>query len=346
MFAGSSGDLWFGFGCADFDLGTLVGMNDLWQFQKSTSHWIWRSGCSENAYDAYHYYGPVGEELEENQPAARYSQAAYMDREDNLWIFGGYGWIDMGSGSWKWLTTGYLNDLWRYSIARNRWTWVSGCYAASPAPAYGTKGVFSLNNFPGGRGGAAMIVDSDGSAWVGYGYGWSSSSMSWLNDFWQWKEGFGWAWHSGSTDAGSSAQYNYGTLDTPSVNNAPPGRTAPAMALDHANNLFLYGGTGYISYPWLVWSNTFGDLWRLNKFLRCSAGQYKASPAENACSTCPAGTSSVVSFTAGISACLCPIGKAGKRGMCTQCPAGTYSDVQGLTACKNCPAGVTGALLE
>jgi len=105
------------------------------------------------------------------------------------------------------------------------------------------------------------------------------------------------------------------------------------MAIDNSNNLFVFGGFGpYDS------SATFADLWRMNEFLRCPAGRYKASPAEDVCSTCPYPSVSKSSFTAGIAACYCPAGYAGSSGTCQQCAPGYYS-AAGQTSCTPCPAG-------
>jgi hypothetical protein len=46
---------------------------------------------------------------------------------------------------------GYLNDLWMYNISSNAWTWVSGSNTADVVGVYGTKGISSVNNYPGGR---------------------------------------------------------------------------------------------------------------------------------------------------------------------------------------------------
>ena len=48
--------------------------------------------------------------------------------------------------------TGYLNDLWRYRVSDNTWTWFSGSNTeVNLVGVYGEKTVPSANNYPGGR---------------------------------------------------------------------------------------------------------------------------------------------------------------------------------------------------
>ena len=44
-----------------------------------------------------------------------------------------------------------MNDLWSFSIETNEWTWISGSDSEEVYGIYGTKGVPSINNYPGAR---------------------------------------------------------------------------------------------------------------------------------------------------------------------------------------------------
>ena len=55
---------------------------------------------------------------------------------------------------------GYLNDLWRYRVSDNTWTWMSGSNTINQEGVYDEKGVPDKSNVPGARYGAAGWFDS------------------------------------------------------------------------------------------------------------------------------------------------------------------------------------------
>ena len=83
-----------------------------------------------------------------------------------------------------------MNDLWKYSITNNTWTWISGSDVADEQGfycfliyfifniffkikgIYGTKGISSSNNIPGARLGSSSWIDNNGNFWLfgGHGY--------------------------------------------------------------------------------------------------------------------------------------------------------------------------------
>jgi hypothetical protein len=79
-------------------------------------------------------YGNKGIASPANKPGARYASVGWTDKTGNLWLFGG---------------DGETNDLWRYHISSNTWTWISGDSTENAQGFYGTKGVSSrLINLP------------------------------------------------------------------------------------------------------------------------------------------------------------------------------------------------------
>ena len=54
---------------------------------------------------------------------------------------------------------GWLNDFWMFNISNSQWTWVSGGNTLSVPGAYGTKGIPSIGNYPGGRFDHSMIFN-------------------------------------------------------------------------------------------------------------------------------------------------------------------------------------------
>lgn len=102
----NSNTLWLfaGNGYASVGTGNL---NDLWKFNIAAGHWTWVAGS--NATNQVGVYGTQGTAATANAPGARADAAAWIDSSDNLWLFGGLGYGNVGTG------TGKLNDRWRYA---------------------------------------------------------------------------------------------------------------------------------------------------------------------------------------------------------------------------------------
>ena len=69
---------------------------------------------------------------------------------------------------------GWLNDLWMFNISSTEWAWLSGNETANAVGVYGTKGIPSINNYPGRRIGHSMAIDSTKNClyvFGGLGYG-------------------------------------------------------------------------------------------------------------------------------------------------------------------------------
>jgi N-acetylneuraminic acid mutarotase len=101
----ASGNLWL-FGGTGYDgNGAQGALADLWEYQVSTSEWIWMGGSQTRASPGS--YGTQGVGALGNTPGARAGGAAWMDTSGNFWLFGGAG-LAMTS------TAGPLNDLWQF----------------------------------------------------------------------------------------------------------------------------------------------------------------------------------------------------------------------------------------
>jgi hypothetical protein len=163
-----------------------------------------------------------------NAPSARMGGVSWTDSAGSLWLFAGYGWLpppDLG------LEPGKLNDLWKYSPIEGTWT----CVSSNGAVSFGTKGVASPSNLPPGGDGASTWFDtSGGKLWLfGGGY----------NALWQYDLGSGnWIWVNGSSTPGATGVY--GAQGTPAPANVPGARAGSASWIDHAGNLWLFGGGG------------------------------------------------------------------------------------------------------
>ena len=142
--------------------------NDLWEFHASAltpdftasaGQWTWQSGSATAAVDQNGIYPPTANPY----PGARTNAVSWTDASGNFWLFGGFG--KDGAG-----TLGFLNDLWEYT--GGVWTFVSGSSLANQIGiGYGTPGVASGTNVPGGRQEAVGWADAAGNLWLFGGEG-------------------------------------------------------------------------------------------------------------------------------------------------------------------------------
>lgn len=214
---------------------------DLWRWDGT--YWTWMSGTSSTSTNGT--YGTQGVASASNQPGGRRFAVAWKDDSDNFWLFGGLGRGATGG-------TGRLNDLWKWD--GSNWTWISGSNSVNQTGVYGTQGVTSASNVPGGRDRAIGGKDAEGNFLLfgGDGYNATSSTGN-LNDIWKW-DGSNWTWMGGTTtlnDAGT-----YGTKGESYTSAVPRGRSRSSGVSDSNGNFFIFGGN----------SSTGGlnDFWRIN----------------------------------------------------------------------------------
>jgi N-acetylneuraminic acid mutarotase len=171
----SSGNPWLfgGYGLSASAQGFL---NDLWEFNFSTSEWTWMAGSS--SVNQFGQYGTLGTPAAGNTPGARFSASSWYDSNGKLWLFGGYGYY----GNYPY---NLLNDLWLFDPATNEWAWRGGKSSLQPGQ-YGTLGTPGAENIPGGRYGTATWTDGGSHYWLfgGYGSGGETLDIGELNDLW------------------------------------------------------------------------------------------------------------------------------------------------------------------
>jgi N-acetylneuraminic acid mutarotase len=98
-----SGNLWL-LGGEGFDsTGNQGWLNDLWKY--NGTNWTWVSGS--NTVNQSGSYGTEGVAAAGNVPGGRYWSISWIDKNGNLWLFGGWGYDSAGN-------YGDMNDLWRY----------------------------------------------------------------------------------------------------------------------------------------------------------------------------------------------------------------------------------------
>src|SRR5205085_10444501 len=99
-------------------------------------------------------FGTQGIPSANDNPPGFYEAAEWKGKDGAFWFYGGW-------------NGGEYNDVWRYNIQSNEWTWMKGNGSAGIYPVYGMKGSFDAANTPGNQEWcAASWVDTAGKFWL------------------------------------------------------------------------------------------------------------------------------------------------------------------------------------
>ena len=148
--------------------------------------------------------------------------------------------------------------MWKYNPNTNQWTSVNG---PTSGAVYGSKGIGSSSNIPGGRRNAIGWKDAGANFWLMGGQNFISGDnvRKEFNDLWKYNPATNiWTWISG--DNIRTQNGIYGTRGVASAANKPGARHSAVSWTDAAGNLWLMGGSGYASST----SGGLNDLWKFN----------------------------------------------------------------------------------
>jgi len=264
----ASGNLWL-FGGSGFDgSGNFGDMGDLWRYNITSGQWAWMKGPSSP--DQNGVYGSIGVPAALNNPGGRYLANTWNDGSGNLWLGGGLGFD--GSGGFE----DYLNDLWKYNMTTNQWTWVKGTSVSGQPGTYGTQGTASPSNVPGSRIGSFSWTDASGNLFLFGGMGYDGSSvLDFLNDLWQYNTTSNqWTWLKGSNSTVQPG--TYGTQGVAAPGNVAGARAAGNNWTDNSNNLWLFGGFGFDSGS--QDPDDMNDLWKISTCITNPVVSISGSP--------------------------------------------------------------------
>jgi hypothetical protein len=246
--------------------------------------WTWTAGSSTIGFNDGQagVYGTLGTPSPTNFPGGREQPVLWTDKSGIVWFFGGQGYDSNGIG-------GLLNDLWKLDPtqgANGEWTWMGGSNVLPPGAGlgntpsgepgiYGTLGMPSPANVPGGREQTANWIDAPGNLWLFGGIGIDAAGgYGSLNDLWKFDPTLGtngeWTWMGGSSTA-INVSGVYGALGTPASTNIPGGRYGAMSWIDAGGNFWLYGGNGYASTTTNGYLN---DLWMYTPGANGSIGNW------------------------------------------------------------------------
>lgn len=215
-----SGDLWL---LVWEDV--FVGMGTLWRYEMASNMWVWEHGNIPANYgiqgvpSALNFPGLMAE-----------SPVTWVDDQGDLWLFDAY-----NSGV-----------MWKYNIASNMWTWMSG--AVGGAAVYGAQGIADADNQPGGGMAYTHWKRDDGTFYLYFGCTqFITPGMTWENIMWKFDPTVNqWAWVAGSTTANLPSTFS--DQCTFSVDNLP-GNSIEQTACwkDECDHFFAYHATeGYL----------------------------------------------------------------------------------------------------
>ena len=249
----ASGNLWLYGGYGYPESGAAGMLNDLWKYDPVTNNWTWVNG--DKTINNTGNYGTKGVAAPSNKPGARYLGASWIDNSGNLWLFGGNGYAST-------TTFGSMNDLWKYNIATNMWTWINGDNTISNTGVYGTRGVSSSTNKPGARNRFNQMIgriDAAGYFWMFGGAGYAgTNTYGALNDLWKYNTANNeWTWVSGDNTVSNLGVY--GTMGTPAPANKPGARDGGVCWFDTGGKFWLFGGGYDVSGGWTF---KLSDLWK------------------------------------------------------------------------------------
>lgn len=234
----NNNNLWMFAGCDE----NTTDMNNLWMYNISTNEWTWMHGA--NFPNSSGNPGVMGVPDPANEPAARHeSTCSWVDGNGDLWTFGGYG-------------SNQTDDLWRYNIATNTWTWMKGDPINPDPPVYGTMGVPDPSNTPGARNSYSRWADKNGNLWLFGGVFYAAGTYS---DIWKYSIATNeWTWMKGPNFTDDTGVYGTQCIED-SLNSPPSHNENRSCWMDSCGNFWAFGGvlaTG--TYP------AKNDLWKYN----------------------------------------------------------------------------------
>ena len=222
----AQGNFWI-FGGVRHVLNIVDAYSDLWKYDPTNNTWTWVKGPGTPTQEGV--YGVKGVPSLSNNPGARaWGCFSWTDGNGDFWLYGGDG-LDAAG------TEHLLNDLWRYNIANNEWTWMNGdsvLTTFSITSVYGNYQQFTDSTNPGS-------TWEETSAWVHNG------NTLWLYDaldLWEYDILINqWAWMKGPQLQNYTGGH-YGIMGVADSLNLPPARSSFASWQDANGHFYIFGG--------------------------------------------------------------------------------------------------------
>ena len=139
--------------------------------------------------------------------------------------------------------------------------WMNGSSTINQNGTYGTQGVYSASNTPGGRWGAITWKDASGIFWFFGGEGYASTGGAGrTSDLWKYDPSINqWMWVKGPNTIDNNG--TYGSKGVAAAGNNPGAREVADNWIDNSGNFWIFGGFGRAASGG---NNYLNDLWKYN----------------------------------------------------------------------------------
>ena len=227
--------------------------SDIWCYDTKTDNWTF-VGDKGNTPS----YTDLMTESLTAHPGKRSRMASAVDKNGNLWVFGGDTY-DLGFHTGR-------NDLWKFNTITNLWTWMGGSSTHSSAGSYQNP---SQPNWPRARYRTRGWFDEDGNYWIFGGFFYDGVNDPYpLNDMWKYNLADKvWTCETGNCNGlnpSNAASGNYpATVGLSSTTYSPRARGDFAFWSDYDGNFWLFGGTDGDQHA-THGSSALSDTWKYN----------------------------------------------------------------------------------
>jgi hypothetical protein len=227
-------------------------MSDLWRFNISTNNWTWINGPILVNQPAV--YGTLYHPDSTNTPGARAVYSKWKDCNGDFWLFGGL------MNFYNNLT---FNDMWRYNIASNKWTWMGGTNTLNNSGTIGALCATNSTNVPQSRFENRACWTRGVGNFELYGGSIDTNGFYSYSDIWDFSVSTGeWTLIAGYSNLNIGG--TYGTRTVSNANNLPAARMGSIGWKDNNGFLWLFGG-------WDYQGNYHNDMWRYVPDTTCPA---------------------------------------------------------------------------
>jgi hypothetical protein len=324
--------------------------SDLWQFNVTTKIWTWIAGPSTlNVGPTYTGADAV--------PSGRCEHQGFIHYKNRtLYMFGGYG-LDFQA------IISNLNDLWKFELSTQQWTFIRGSYYSDDPGTYGQLGVPSDSNDPAARTSPHFWFDEN--RLEAYMFGGLDYSYV-RNDFWKLNlVSSQWTWLGGNDTMNGNG--SYGVMGQFSSSNYPPSRWR-SMFWQESSYFLMFGGQNSVENVndlWIYWTDVEAWAWVSGPADFKGNGSYGTKGTESEIFLPSSVSMSAFAHTAGsfnsfmfyggyindsiasddlwsfrIIANPCPRGTfIGVNDSCNYCPVAMFAAETNASACSSCVGG-------
>ncbi len=228
----NAGNLWFYGGIGD----GFNNYGDLWKYEIASDIWTLMKGDTIPNHKGSYGFKGISNVI--NNPGCRFGNLSWKETNGDLWLFGG---LKNDTGSFY----NQKNDLWKYSITTNMWTWMNGDSIKNAFGNLGLKCISSIANQLRGQWSTdACWSDGCGNFWT-FGGVTLNPIYNRSNDLWMYSTSTGnWTWISGNGFMNGDDIYGIKGVSTPT--NSIGARDFSNGWIDFKGNFWIFGArSGY-----------------------------------------------------------------------------------------------------